>query len=125
MKITISRIFETTKALATESGQELQDFINFCAQFSEITLRALRNGLTYEDNMDCEARTVAVSHGVALPLTVPKRPKEIRCRRIINPQYALSQPLIWYFSNTGQPIIKCNFSPTPTAPVEIDIIILY
>lgn len=125
MKITVSRIFETTKALATESGQQLQDFINFVAQFSEITLRALRNGLTYEDNFDCEVRTLTVQHGVALSINTPKKPKEIRCRRVINPQYALSQPLAWYFANDGQPVIKCNFSPTPTAPIQIDIIILY
>jgi hypothetical protein len=41
-KITISRIFETARALSTDAGTQLQDFIQFQAQFAEITIRALR-----------------------------------------------------------------------------------
>jgi hypothetical protein len=124
-KITIQRIFETTKALATEAGQSLQDFINFNAQFAEITLRALRNGLTYADNMDCEIRSVSLTHNVNQLISVKRRPTEVRVRRVFDPAFALSAPLQWGFAAGGDVFLKAVFTPAPTTPITVEIIILY
>lgn len=125
MKITISRIFETTKALATDAGNQLQDFIQFQAQFAEIALRSLRNGLTYADNMDCTIKTIAFQDNTPLTLVLDKKPTEIRIRKVLNSTYSLSKPIKWYFNNQGNPEITLNFTPTPTAPISVEIIILY
>lgn len=125
-KITIQRIFDTTKALATEAGQSLQDFIQFQAQFAEVTLRALRNGLTYADNLDCEIRTIGIADQSILTINLSnKRPTEIRARRVLDTTYALSRPLQWGFTAAGKPFVQAVFTPTPTAPVDVEIIILY
>jgi hypothetical protein len=125
-KITIQRIFDATKALATEAGQSLQDFINFQAQFAEITLRALRNGLTYSDNMDCDIRTLKLSQNASVAINLAnKRPTEIRARRVLETSFALAQPLQWGFTANGKPFVVAVFSPVPTTPVEVEIIILY
>jgi hypothetical protein len=125
-KITIQRVFDTTKALATEAGQSLQDMIQFQAQFAEVALRALRNGLNYADNMDCEIRQLSLSHDTQTVLTVGnKRPTEIRQRRILDVGHTLTQPIAWGFTAAGKPYVTASFSPTPTDPVSIEIIILY
>ena len=126
-KITIQRIFETTKALSTEAGQSLADFINFNAQFAEITLRALRNGLTYADNIDCEIKTIELADNTltTIALSGTRRPTEIRVRRVINPVYVLSQPLAWGFTSTGKVYVQAKFSPAPTTPQQLEIIVLY
>jgi hypothetical protein len=124
-KITIQRIFDATKALASEAGQSLQDFINFQAQFAEITLRALRNGLTYADNMDCEIRSLKLSQNASVALNLTKRPTEIRARRVLETSFALAQPIQWGFTANGKPFVVAVFSPVPTTPVEVEIIILY
>lgn len=126
-KITIQRIFETTKALSTEAGQSLADFINFNAQFAEITLRALRNGLTYADNIDCEIKIIEVSDDTltVISLSGTRRPTEIRVRRVLNPVYILTQPLAWGFTSTGKVYVQAKFSPAPTTPQQLEIIVLY
>ena len=125
-KITISRIFETARALSTDAGTQLQDFIQFQASFAEITIRALRNGLTDEDNTDCQVRTVDLSDNVPLTLAVEKkRAREVRVRRVVSSTTALSAPLAWGFANNGAVTMTAKFSPAPTAPVTVEIIILY
>ena len=125
-KITISRIFETARALATEAGTQLQDFIQFQAQFAEITIRSLRNGLTDEDNTDCEVRVVELTSGVPLVLGVTKKKaKEVRVRRLLTSTTALTSPLAWGFTNNGSVSMTGTFSPAPTTPVQVEIIILY
>jgi hypothetical protein len=126
-KITIQRIFETTKALATEAGQSLQDFINFNAQFAELTLRSLRNGITYSDNFDCEIKKISISHNVNLniPTDVSRRPTEVRVRRVLDVTSSLARPLSWGFSENGKVFVRAFFDPVPTSPVNIEIIVLY
>ena len=126
-KITIQRIFETTKALATEAGQSLQDFINFNAQFAEVTLRALRNGLTYDDNMNCEIKQVTLTHNETQTVlqAAKNRPTEVRVRRVLDTQYALLSPLAWGYTASGAVFVKAAFTPTPTSAVKVEIIILY
>lgn len=126
-KITIQRIFETTKALSTEAGQSLADFINFSAQFAEVTLRSLRNGLTYQDNMDCEIKTVELTHNTltTISLSGTRRPTEIRVRRLVNPAHVLAKPMAWGFTSTGKVYVQAEFSPVPTIPQTLDIIVLY
>lgn len=127
-KITISRIFETTKALATQAGNDLNEFVTFSAQFAEITIRALRNGLTADDNFDCEIKTLKLTQGSVTEVNVGKRrPREIRQRRLLNTAYMLSRPIAWGFTAKGNVYVSAEFTPTPPAGevVEIEIIILY
>ena len=51
-KISVSKIFELSKYLATKSGQELKDALIYLSEFAEVSLRTLRNGLTFRDNFD-------------------------------------------------------------------------
>ncbi len=124
MKVTIGRIFETSRALSTKAGQELTDVLNFVAQFAELTLRSLRNGLTDADNTDCTIRIVQLTNE---PISIPttKRPVEIRARRVLSATAQLARPIAWYFGSNGSIVVQANFVTAPTQPIDVEIIILY
>jgi hypothetical protein len=64
-RLTINRILETSKYLATDAGQQLADLITYIGDFAEQTIRALRQGLTFADNVKCLMPTVAVTSATA------------------------------------------------------------
>lgn len=63
-RLTINRILETSKYLSTDAGQQLADLITYIGDFAEQTIRALRQGLTFADNVKCLTPTVAVESAV-------------------------------------------------------------
>lgn len=124
-KITISRIFETSRALATKAGAELSDVVQFVADLAEQTLRNLRNGLTYTDNFDCQSKPVYLRNGVATPVSVSglKAVSEVRVRRFLDTRYALSS-WIWYVDQNGRLTVTAGFSGSPDANYEVPLEIL-
>jgi hypothetical protein len=125
VKITLSRIFETSKALATAPGQELQDFINFVAQFAEQTLRALRNGLTLDDNVRCVTQRIALTNLTdQLVNTGSVVPNRVLVTRVYSTKYSLASWL-WFLDNAGKLTVRLGFTPTPTERVEVDLLIFY
>lgn len=124
-KISISRIFETSRALATKSGQELADVVNFLSDLGEQTLRALRNGLTYGDNFDCEPKLVGLRSGVATVISVAssKAVREVRIRRFLDTRYPLDS-WIWYVAPAGGLTVKATFASSPAADYEVPLEIL-
>ncbi len=125
MKITLSRVFETSKALATRSGQELQDFINFVAEMSEQSLRALRNGLTFEDNVRCLTLTVSCLHNTAqLINTGGKLPRRVILTRVYSTVNALDS-FLWYVDNLNRLTIRCGFTGAPAEQISVDLLVFY
>lgn len=125
-QVTLSRIFEASKTLATKAGAELEDFINYSAQLAEVVLRNLRNGLTYTDNFDCVVKKISLRHGVATAVDVgKKRPTEARVRFVYDSSYALDKPLQYYFDASGKFTVKATFTPVPTTEIPIDLLILF
>lgn len=124
-KISISRIFETSRALATKSGQELADVVGFVADLGEQSLRALRNGLTYGDNFDCEPKLVYLRNDFATVVSVQatKPVKEVRIRRFLDTRYPLTS-WIWYTNATGNLTVKATFGSSPAADYEVPLEIL-
>jgi len=125
MKVTLSRIFETSKVLGTEAGQQLQDFVQFMADLSEQSLRALRNGLTFEDNMRCLASTVSLVHSTPTIInTGGKTPKRLQITRVYSTQYLLDA-WGWYIDSNGSLNLKVEFTGAPVAAQNVDLLIFY
>jgi hypothetical protein len=138
MKITLSRIFEISKALTTAPGQELQDFIDFVAQFAEQTLRALRNGLTFDDNVRCMSQRISLTNLTdQLVNTGSVVPNRVLVTRVYSTKYSLASWL-WFLDNAGRLTVRCGFTPIPTEKVvvngveverpikvEVDLLIFY
>lgn len=126
MKITLSRVFETSRALATNAGQELSDFIDFTAQMSEQVLRALRNGLTFEDNVRCLTQRVTLESDKHQQVsTGGKLPNKVLVTRIYSLTNGLSG-FLWYVDNQNRLNVRCTFDSSPgTSKIDVDLLIFY
>jgi hypothetical protein len=128
-KITISRIFEISKYLATKAGQELRDPLTYLSEFAEVTLRNLRNGLTFADNLDCEVKRVSVRNDletiVSTSTSDSKRAVRITVDRAIDGTYYVVNSFGWKYNANGDIVIKATFDGTPAASLAIplDIVI--
>lgn len=103
MKLTISRIFELSKALDTESGVELEEPLQFLADMAEQVLRILRNNLTFQDNFNCLVKRVNIRHNTPTAVDLGgKRPFAVLPAQVVSTRYALKRPLQYYFDGNGK-----------------------
>lgn len=128
-KISVSRIFELSKYLATKSGQELKDALVYLSEFAEVALRNLRNGLTFGDNFDCEVKQVSVRTGVETKISIAsrKRASAVVVRRVMNEQYYIIDSFGWKFGPSGDLVITVSFtgSPASTLDISLELLILF
>jgi hypothetical protein len=123
LKIGISRLVETSKLLQTKSGQELQDLINHYVELADSVIKALNNRLTLEDNFNGKALTVSLANGTASVInTDGKVPSEVRVRRVYSSSSGVDS-FIWYVNNSGQTVVKANFTGSPTDSLDVDLAI--
>lgn len=125
-KITVSRIFELSKYLATKSGQELKDALIYLSEFAEVSLRNLRNGLTFRDNFDSQLKIISVRTGVETTVAVQgsKRPSCILICRVVDNNYYVVDSFGWKFGADGNVLVTVGFTGSPGATTAIDVEIL-
>lgn len=128
-KITVSRIFELSKYLATKSGQELKDALGYLSEFAEVSLRSLRNGLTFRDNFDCEVRSISVRSNTETTIAIAsrKRPTAVMVTRVVNDQYYIVDQFGWKYSSDGGIVVTVVVvgSPAPTIDITVELLILF
>ena len=131
-KITISRLFEVSKYLATDAGKDLGDALQYLSEFVEVTIRNLRNGLTYADNFNAITKEVIVrpnTETVVLGKDETRRVKEVVCRRARSDQYYIVSSFGWKYAPNGDLVISADFldsasaSPASTTDVKLDLLI--
>lgn len=122
-KVTISRIYELSKALATKSGQELQGPLTFLSELAEVTLRNLRNNLTFTDNMDCTNRTISVRSNTETVVSIAERKRAMRIYvdRVVDDTYYIVDSFGWKFNTAGEVVIKVGFANSPPATLDITL----
>jgi hypothetical protein len=127
-KLTISRIFESSKTLATKTGQEIREFVQYTCDVAEQTLRALRNGLTFQDNLKCLLKTASVTHNIPLAIDIEnKSPYGILIFKITADSTANAgyTGFAWYLNSAGQLVITLSVLGAPTTPVTVSLAVLY
>lgn len=128
-KITVSRIFELSKYLATKSGQELRDALTYMSEFAEVSLRNLRQGLTFGDNFDCTLKTVGIRSNLETTISLAgrKRPSAVWIRRVVDDTYYEVTSFGWKFNPDGDIVVKIVFTGSPAATLEIstELLILF
>lgn len=125
-KVTISRLFEISKYLATKSGKELEDAFRYLSIFIEVTVRNLKNGLTFFDNFFCEIKQVSVQSGVET-IVLPSNKTvvmQILVRRVIDDVYYVISDFGWNYDKNGNLIVKTTFAGSPPANTNISIELL-
>lgn len=123
-KITISRIYELSKALSTKSGQELQGPLTFLSELAEVSLRNLRNGLTFTDNMDCETKRVFVRDNEETIISISsrnKRAQRIYVDRAIDTTYYVINSFGWKYNANGEVVLKIGFANSPPSSLDIPV----
>jgi hypothetical protein len=123
MKITLTRLLETSKILATDLGKQVPEFFNYLSEFVEQTIRSLRKGLTFQDNFDCEVKTVRLQHNTPQVIQSEKPATGIIPIRLVSQSHSLLS-FSWYFDQQGRLTIKANFDPDPGQGIGLDIAIV-
>lgn len=118
MKLNIPRIFEKSKILSTEVGQQITEFVDFMADFVEQTTRALRNQLTIGDNMDAIVSEVTVKDQTeTVVYTNNKVPMGMYVLKVSSKDYGVDA-FRWYVDENNQTKIWVKYT---TANVSTNI----
>lgn len=124
-KITISRLFEVSKILKTEAGKQLSDLINYTSELAEQVLRALRNGLTFEDNFNSKILTISATHNTLIKVYISdKIPTGILIRRILSSS-VMVDAFNWHIDDNGTLNLKILFNPASSDIINIELIITF
>lgn len=134
MNISIAKLVEVSKYLATESGQQLREFIEYMGNLSEQVLRALKAGLTFRDNFDCEVLEVDLSSGAPQIVGNKKsniKPSGVLCQRVVSSSYMLQAPVHSYIDQQNKLTVVARFldvatfTTAPTDKVTVSLVVLY
>jgi hypothetical protein len=124
-KLGIQRLLEASKLKATEAGQQLGELIDFVNDLADNFVRALRNGLTFQDNFNCLVSTVSVKHGESTVVnTGGKRPYGIIPIRVVSESESISS-LSWYIDQSNRTNLSVSFTGAPSEAQSVVIIILF
>ena len=126
----ITRLLDTSKAATTQAGQQLSDVLDYLTSFVEETVKNLRSGLTFKDNVACDVKTVQLKHGVAQKVSSTKPATGMLVTRVQDPGY-LVDAFNWYYDATGSLTVVCAFKAAdlsatlPSSGLNVDLVILF
>lgn len=124
MKITLTRLLETSKLLSTEVGRQIPEFFNYMAELVEQMIRALRNGLKFQDNFDCEVKVVSLLHNTPQVITASKPATGVIPLRVISQNHMIDA-FNMYFDQQGRLTIKVAFDSDPGSSLDVAIVLLF
>ncbi len=119
----ISKVFDMSKYLGTKSGIELRDVLLFISEFVNDFIACVTNGLSYQDNFDCEYKQVSLFNGreTVVGTNKPtKRVTEIRVRQVVDDVFYIVDAFGWRYNADGNIVVTIvyygttpfGFSPT-------------
>jgi hypothetical protein len=124
-KLSIQRLLEVSKLLATDAGKQLEEALTFLNDVSDQVLRALRNGLTFQDNFNCLVTEATLKHDTETQIsTSGKRPSGVIPLRVLSTTSGIDATT-WFLNNQGQLTVKIKFSDAPTESRKVQLLILF
>lgn len=126
----ISKVFDMSKYLGTKSGIELRDVLLFISEFVNDFIACVTNGLSYQDNFDCEYKQVSLFNGVETVVGISKPTKrvtEIRVRQIVDDVFYIVDAFGWRYNADGNIVVKIvYFGTTPSGfSPPVNLIVYY
>lgn len=124
-KLAVPALFELSKALATDAGQQLQEALQYLSIVSDQVVRALRQGVSLADNLDCLTSTVTLSHNKAQVVNASGRqPVGIIPIRVVSTSVAI--PTIQWSLNTANEVsVTATFLMDPGSAQQVVLLILF
>lgn len=124
-KLSISRLLETSKLLSTEAGQQLREALVYLNDLADQVLRALRQGLTFEDNFKCKIVSVAFQNNQeTIVYTDNPNIFGVLPIRTISTSYGIDSTL-WFKNTNNELVVKLGLSGSPTEAVQVQLIVFY
>jgi hypothetical protein len=123
MKLTITRLLETSKFLATEVGQAIPGFFDYMAEFVEQVTRSLRGGLTFADNFDAEVKTVSLVHDTEQIISATKTVAGIIPLRVVSKTTSVTA-FGWHYNDQNSLVVKASFLGGDLASSKPVVIVL-
>lgn len=124
-KLSIQRLLEVSKLIATEAGAQLEEAITFLNDLADQTIRALRNGLTFRDNFNCIIQEASLQNEVESILnTGGKRPYGIIPLRVISTTVGLDS-FYWHINEQNQTIVKVKFAGSSSESQRCVFVVLF
>jgi hypothetical protein len=130
MKINIGRVFDSGPVIEAFSKAGIKganDFLTYMADLSNQVVNALRGTLTIEDNLDSLVKVIELKHGESIEILLPdqkKMPKHVFPTKAIPFANAVIT-FNWQMTQTGTLEVVATFTGTPTAPVQVNMVILF
>ncbi len=132
-RITISRLFEISKYLKTQAGQDLEGALTYLSEFAEVALRNLRNGLTFADNFDCLLKSVSLRTDTETVVTIAggKRAKGVILLKTADPVYYVVTKFGWKYGADGNLVVFATLSdisgvaPAAATLVTLDLLLVF
>ncbi len=123
-KITIARLLETSKLLATEAGQQLSELITYMSDLSEQVLRTLNNAVTIRDNLDAKIVTVSLKQNTDQVVnTDGKYPVWIAPARVVSNVYGIEN-FHWYINSANDVVVRAGFTASPGSNTPFDVVLV-
>lgn len=124
-KLSINRLIDASKYLATEAGEQLQEFITYVASFSEQIIRNLNNGLTIRDNFNAKVVTVELENATEqIVNTDNKIPTGVLVMRVISTTYRIDS-FGWYLNGENRLVVTAGFTGSPSGKVNVSLAIFF
>lgn len=124
MKLTITRVLETSKHLATEVGKQIPDFLEYMAEFVNQSVAALRNGLTFRDNFDCQIKTVSLFHNTPQLVSAVRPVDGVIPIRVVK-QGVMLRDFGWWYDDNNRLTFEVSFDTDPGKAIDVLVIILF
>lgn len=125
-KFTISRLFEVSKYMKSQSGRDLKDALSYISEFVEVTTRCLRNGLTFTDNFNTQQKIITIVPDTETIVfnSNTKRVREVVIRRVVDDTYYIVSSFGWKYNSQGEVLVKVGFSGSPPSTQNINVEIM-
>lgn len=125
MKVNVTSIVDTGRSKATDAGKQLSDFVDFTSEALKQIITAMRNNLSFGDNVACVIVEPELVHNtVTIINTQGKTPTDIILTRSYSVTY-VNTGFSWQFNDSSQVIVKALFDGAPSSPIKVRLVIFY
>lgn len=118
-RLTIARVFEASKILATEAGQQIRELVTYSSEAFEQIVRALRNNLTFEDNFRCRVVTVSLTDAVFSDVFTGGGVATGVVPLQVQSQVVGVKDFTWFVTEAGQLRVRVGFTTPGTYSVKL------
>jgi hypothetical protein len=122
MKISATKLFDKSLIQDEKVLDAITPLIDYVNSISDQLITLSQNKINFTDNVASEIKSVSLKHNTALGFALSRKPIGITPIRTFGDSITA---FTWYFSSTGEVIIKANFLAAASTSVQVNILAIY